>query len=34
MKFGLMYEIGMPKPWYGGQEAEKCHGAERIRPKW
>jgi len=23
MKFGLMYEIGMPKPWYEGQEAEK-----------
>ena len=23
MKFGLMYEIGMPKPWYEGQEREK-----------
>jgi alkanesulfonate monooxygenase SsuD/methylene tetrahydromethanopterin reductase-like flavin-dependent oxidoreductase (luciferase family) len=23
MKFGLMYEIGMPKPWYPGQEQEK-----------
>lgn len=23
MKFGLMYEIGMPKPWYEGQEAKK-----------
>jgi hypothetical protein len=23
MKFGLIYEIGMPKPWYEGQEAEK-----------
>ena len=23
MKFGLMYEINMPKPWYEGQEHEK-----------
>ena len=23
MKFGLIYEIGMPKPWYEGQEQEK-----------
>ena len=23
MRFGLMYEIGMPKPRYEGQEAEK-----------
>ena len=23
MRFGLLYEIGMPKPWYEGQEAEK-----------
>ncbi len=23
MKFGLMYEVAMPKPWYEGQEYEK-----------
>ncbi len=23
MRFGLIYEIGMPKPWYESQEAEK-----------
>lgn len=23
MRFGLMYEIGMPKPWYEGQETAR-----------